>query len=182
MQCPNCGNAIDADFGVVTCGHCQAVFSVGIDGEIERSGFSSPQGFEAIANESPAEEPLEIPSTLPSDEIEVIEIAESQEAMTEREPEDLVPISDFMNADVSVAGPLNYTLTIEGLDNKQLYQDVQQVLSEPRLMIDAHSVMKTVRLGKLEIRGLNPVKTSRIVGRLAEMPLKISWRQTVYDH
>lgn len=169
MQCPNCGNAIDADFGVVTCGHCQAVFSVGLDGNVEGSGFSSA---------------VETPQTLPSDEVEVIEIADAEipEPMVAAEPEALKPISEFVNADVSVAGPLNYTLTIEGLDNKQLYQDVQQVLSEPRLMIDAYSVMKTVRLGKLEIRGLNPVKTSRIVSRLAELPLKVGWRQTVYDN
>lgn len=171
MQCPHCGNAIEADFGVVTCGHCQAVFSVGIDGQIE--GGSAGGSFEAVP---------EAPVALPSEEIEAVEVFEAPEAALASEPENLTPISEFVNPDASVTGPLNYTLTIEGLDNKQLYQDVQHVLSEPKLMIDAHSVMKTVRLGKLEIRGLNPVKTSRIVGRLAELPLKVSWRQTVYDN
>ncbi len=168
MQCPNCGNAIDADFGVVTCGRCQAVFSVGIDGQIE--GGSSSQT---------------IVGSMPSEEIELEEVLEqqiSEEPAVEEIPVDLAQVTDFANADVSVAGPLSYVLVVEGLDNKDLYQEVHQVLAEPRLMIDAHSLMKTVRMGRLEVRGLNPVKASRIVSRLSEMPLKISWRQTVYDN
>lgn len=76
MNCPNCGNEIDADFGMVACGHCHAVVFVDINGEAHLNSpeplVETPQmsqSMEPYLSEEPIQtfntsvEPFEAPIT-----------------------------------------------------------------------------------------------------------------------
>jgi hypothetical protein len=57
MQCPQCHQPIEGDFGVVTCSSCQSVLFIDMDGNVQLSEGNSDSG------SSSASYPVSIPSS-----------------------------------------------------------------------------------------------------------------------
>lgn len=171
VVCPQCQSPLSQDFGVVTCSQCGAVLMVDINGDV---GVDLPPidpqtpfiELEPISLQFP--EPLE-----PQPPAQVPPPEEPGAAFRE--------IEDFGNQDLH-SGPLDYTLRIEGLDSGELKTKLKDVLSDSRLNLNTNQVLSALAYGKLELRGLNPVKVTYIVSRLKHLPLKISWRQSAFQN
>lgn len=220
MICPVCGNTIDAEFGVVTCGQCQSVLFVDIEGNIQVNSApsESPQNFQSseepqkpssafqdYSSEIVTPDLGEVPVQsfdMPAVEQEIAPVAFEESvadayttamssppepiaaADLDSEPEVTRTIAQeiesFANSEVSNLGALSYSVIISGIDTKELRQELQSVLSEPKYMLDWRPLMESIREGEIVIRNLNPVKTSRLVMQLSYLSLQVSWRQNVF--
>lgn len=87
-------------------------------------------------------------------------------------------VTEFANASAG-AGPLTYTLKIQGIDTGKIYGALKEALSDSRLGWDVQEVVKEIQNGTLQIRGLNPAKAFVVVNRIKYLSLKVSWRQDV---
>lgn len=109
-----------------------------------------------------SEEPEEVLSTLPTH--------------PDREP---VDVTNFANSEASNLdnGEYFYTISIKGLDSKDLKETLQAVLMDNKLQLDHKHYLKEVKNGELEIQDLNPIKAKRIVEQLQFYDLDIQWHQ-----
>lgn len=90
-------------------------------------------------------------------------------------------VVDFGNSPAEEGHALQYTLTITGIDSKETRDRMFEVLTDVRLGLNVRELQTQVVRGALEIPQLNPVRASVIVGRLRELPLKLNWRQDVWQ-
>lgn len=233
LQCPQCSNPIEADFGVVTCSHCQSVLFIDMEGQIQLSeppsvsplmesqpeATSQPADFgfqeyqdswmqdqglpsadeppETVASgtETRFEPPFQQEEALihqglpdgqefqpPIDEIQAPSFEESpfEDAVPAQDPNDLSDISEYSNADQAY-GPLSYSVIIEEIDTKEIRQQLADALDDPKFQWDARELLKKIKLGRLQLENLNPVKASVLVHRLQSVPVKVSWTQNVFS-
>jgi hypothetical protein len=224
-QCPQCGQAISDDFGVVVCPHCQAVLFVDLNGNIqlnsaneileqaaeqeeavfvEEPSMTPPEGlsleedpqafqetqFGTLArfqnpNPEPALEPLLQNETFEQPIEPPVEPATIENEGFEAEEEDEDPeqviqgVGEFEESDLS-PGPLTYTVTIEGIDTKNLRVQLQEALDDPKFQWSSSEIIRKIRLGKITLKNLAPVKASVLISRIKDLPLKISWTQQVF--
>lgn len=108
----------------------------------------------------------------PSSEIEDVEIIPDSPGLS--------GVSEFANSDQSL-GALSYTVLIENIDTKDIRIELLDALSDPKFQWDAKAMLKEIKMGKLKLEGLNPVKASVLVDRLQEIPVKVSWTQHAYS-
>lgn len=246
LQCPQCSNSIEADFGVVTCSRCQSVLFVDMEGHVQLSGNSNsdpepPSGFLNSEKSSSIEAPLDPPSenwsqdqnpvSFENEPVEGFDsfaatnfesalsevslelethLHESQSApvfeeaasdsmlnldslkelsaesefeipvLSEENSNDLSDVSRFSNADEPV-GPLSYSIVIEAIDTQDIRQQILEALSDPKFQWDIKELMRKIKMGKLVLENMNPVKASIVVHRLQALPVKVSWTQNVYS-
>ncbi len=77
--------------------------------------------------------------------------------------------------------PLVYTLWIEGIDRKETREKVIEVLKDIKFNLHLKEIIPTIKGGVLELRDLNPVKTSLIATRLREESVRFRWKQNVFQ-
>lgn len=87
-------------------------------------------------------------------------------------------VTKFANSQAD-AGPMTYSLKITGIDSGKIYGQLKEALSDSRFGWDVPDLMKTVKNGTLNLKGLNPAKAFVVVNRIKYLPLQISWRQDV---
>lgn len=104
--------------------------------------------------------------------------ASTQNNVTEVNFQDVADYANQMELDNS---PLVYTLWIEGIDRKEVRVKVIEVLKDVKFNLHLKELIPTIRGGVLEIRDLNPVKTSLIATRLREESVKFRWKQNVFQ-
>lgn len=90
-----------------------------------------------------------------------------------------VDITEFANSEQSNMdeGEYLYDLTIDRLDSKDLREALKRVLTDKKLKINDHEVLRKIKNGKVCIPNLNPVKAKRIVEQLQFYDLHIHWKQ-----
>jgi hypothetical protein len=195
LNCPACGNAIEADFGVVTCGRCQTVLFVDMDGNIQvsvASGSESPMevpivespNFDQVLDGAPMDFPdvMQSPGTTPTQE-GLSNFDSLTVALPDQSPRSLAQeVDEFANSENGTMGALSYWVKIEGIDTKELRTQVERVFADPKLMLDWSELLEAMVGGVIEIKQVNPVKASRLVQKLNDLPVKVSWRQSVYDN
>jgi hypothetical protein len=115
MNCPSCGTKIDADFGMISCPMCSAVFMVEIDGSI--------QELKAESEISPDEV---------SDDLSSEPIDEAAENYTHEEPaetDDYVPVS--LEASEESAEEPSMEAADEPSEESGEYPETEELNEEP---------------------------------------------------
>jgi hypothetical protein len=187
LNCPVCAHGIEADFGVVTCGHCNSVLFVDMDGNVQVSSASGDLPG-AVATSGPVFEApvgMDMASLDVAPELDPAVRREESETVVlpDPSPRSLAEeIGDFANSENGTNGALSYWVRIEGIDTKEVRADIERVFSDSKLMLDWRDVVETIENGVLEIKQLNPIKASRLVQKLNELPVRLSWRQSAYDN
>lgn len=153
MNCPQCSQPIEQDFGVITCQNCGAVLMVDIEGNVQ---VSDPSNLEPTENQAP--------------------LVTSQQSET---IEDFQDVIEFANTETA-NGPLTYTLVIQGIDNAELKEKVKEALQDQKLKLNVEELLNSIVNGRLELKNLNPTKTSLVIQRLDEEKLQLQWSQHVY--
>ena len=205
--CPNCGAVLNADFGMVTCASCNSVLFVDMDGlaHFSEPPAASPGSLEAARSPLPTLEeeyaspdfdppPADAPiaSPLPPD-LDFVPVSmepepenyveQSLAAPIDAEftpsPEDPLGLNGYANSELSQAkdGPLLFKLSVSGIDSKEMRESIREALGDPRFGWDAAEVMSRIKLGRLTIDALSPVKATVLVNRLKRMPVRIEWEQ-----
>jgi hypothetical protein len=207
MQCPQCGDSLEADFGVATCSKCHSVLFVDMDGNVQLSENSSSsrslevnlepvEGLGLTSEMPPYQDLMESPShasesaSIESVDLEVaaiesqpeVQFTEGELDLTEApvaEPPGLSSVSQYANSDQAY-GPLTYSVTIEAIDTREIRQQVLEALADQKFQWDTKEIGKRIKSGRLKIENLNPVKASVLIHRLQDVPVKVSWIQNVY--
>ncbi len=86
-------------------------------------------------------------------------------------------IERYGNSNSSNDGPLLYSITISGIDSKELREQVKEALMDRRLLFDVDGLMKEIRDGQIELREVSSLKTHVLVNQLLSLPLKFEWGQ-----
>jgi hypothetical protein len=96
-------------------------------------------------------------------------------------PQDEGPldISAYANSEVSAArnGPIVVTLTISGIDSKDIRDEVRQALQDSRFGWDSAELMASVKSGVLKLQRLSPVKATILINRIKNLAVRIHWEQ-----
>ncbi len=189
LQCPQCQAPIEQDFGVITCAHCGAVSMVDIHGGIQLSGEAEAQPqpqqeiseLEKLQLEEILETPVFSESEIPAPRESSLPAVEMPQFNDQRESKNFQEdILSFANSDL-YAGPLSYTLVISRIDTSELRLALREALSDPKLGLEVETLLRSVVAGRLEIKNLNPLKTSLLVQRLRRFAFEISWRQYAFS-
>ncbi|MNJ93422.1 hypothetical protein D3C87_111020 [compost metagenome] len=93
---------------------------------------------------------------------------------------DFSDVASFANADAS-AGPLAYTVIIEGIESSLLLNQLRDAMTDSRFSWDVNKLLTQVGGGRLTLTKMSPAKASVLINRIKYMPLKISWRQDVFS-
>lgn len=93
---------------------------------------------------------------------------------------DPLGISAYANSELSSAkdGSLVVTVTISGIDTKDLRTEIRQALQDSRFGWDASAVMSTVRGGMLRLERISPVKATIVINRIKNLAVQIRWEQS----
>lgn len=199
VQCPECNQQQDADFGMVTCSSCGAVFMVELDGSVNQpEAATSDEVFSAESDDV-------LPEDSPSSESETESSAEvvestydenfldplSQEATSEEAPGTVGPAAERLPPEDPLGlqkfeksgganladGEYLYDILIRGIDSGEIKKELLLALTDKRFSLEMESVRSKVRNGELLIEGLNPVRAMLIVLKIQEMDVQIEWRQ-----
>ncbi len=94
----------------------------------------------------------------------------------------ILNITEFASRPTVDNGGITYDLYISGLDGKDLRNELRDSLADSRLGWDVEEILKSIKKGNLQLKGLSSVRTSVVVNRLKALPLEIRWKQnTVYE-
>jgi hypothetical protein len=141
-----------------------------------------------VVDSSSTEAPQMAGSDLETSESVVIEeesytkssVPESEAATVVRPPRSISDVSEFSNSDQAF-GPLSYSVMIDAIDTKEVRQQLAEALNDAKFQWDAKELLKQIKMGRLLLENLNPVKASVLIHRLQDVPVKVSWTQNVYS-
>lgn len=131
--------------------------------------FASSEPGEAFTNTA-EEAPYDFSSTLDSNS------EPNQDSNVDTS--DFSDVADFANSD-TVAGPLSYTVIIEGLESSHLVKELREAMADSKFNWDTNAILENLHQGRLEIRNLSPTKAFVLLSRIKYLPVRISWRQNV---
>jgi len=189
--CPRDGTKIDHEYGMTTCPTCGSILFVDFNGEAQIEETPSEAGAapqpEFVPNPSPEEmaDPLGL-MDLGSDDSQGFESlpSETQDVepsmATPTESSDPLGLSDYANSEYSQAkdGPFLFRLEISGIDTKELREALREALSDRRFTWSGDEILhKRLKMGRLVLADLSPVKCSILVSRLKRLPVQIRWEQ-----
>ncbi len=99
---------------------------------------------------------------------------------SQTDPNDPLGISAYANSELSSAkdGSLVVTVTISGIDTKDLRTEIRQALQDSRFGWDASAVMSTIRGGMLRLERISPVKATIVINRIKNLAVQIRWEQS----
>lgn len=107
-------------------------------------------------------------------------VADPEAATVVRPPRHISEVSEFSNSDQAF-GPLSYSVMIDAIDTKEVRQLLAEALNDAKFQWDAKELLKQIKMGRLLLENLNPVKASVLIHRLQDVPVKVSWTQNVYS-
>ena len=195
--CPQCGNSLVQDFGVVSCSQCQAVLFIDMDGNVHFSGENPatvletpsevpsnepPEGFADNWLNNEVQNPPDIEGEIVPDDAPEPTIQTSEEldfGLAEPEPEKIpVALNDFSDVESfansnSTVGPLTYTVIIEDINTKEVRAELKEALTDKKFQWDAAELIKSIKGGKLILEDLGPVKASVVIHRIRDLKVKI---------
>ncbi len=190
VSCPRCGNLVEQDFGVATCVHCQAVLFVNMDGYAQitedlanqPAAITPEQNLESASEIGPELDLYPDPIADLSPEMDM-DAAPGSEPESESEPESIEIQSEtgIFESTEQVLGAISYSIKIENIDTKEVRLLVIKALDDIKFQWDSGEIMRSVKDGAIELKNLNPVKASVVVQRVRDLPVKISWKQNVYN-
>lgn len=76
-------------------------------------------------------------------------------------------------------GPLSYIVTLSGIDSTDLENQIKEVLTDKRLILDVDQLWPTLKNGELKLIGLSPVKTYVLISKIYHLPIEVKWEQHV---
>lgn len=85
----------------------------------------------------------------------------------------LEEINDFGNS--SVDSPLRYNVLIDGLDTKELVDQLLEAISDKKFGLLTSDIAKKIRNGRCEIKGLNPVAAFVLAKRIQFIEIQSTW-------
>ena len=129
---------------------------------------SGDQG--VVASETTDEAPFDFSQTL--------DYVEPAPAATVSDDANFADVVEFANANVG-AGPLAYTVFIEGVESSQLVYQLREAMTDSRFGWDVNELLTHIGGGRLTLKGLTPAKASVLINRIKYLPFKITWRQDV---
>jgi len=129
-----------------------------------------------------SEEPVAIPSEsteeAPFDFSQTLDYVEPAPAATVSDDANFADVLEFANANVG-AGPLAYTVFIEGIESSHLVYQLREAMTDSRFGWDVNELLTHIGGGRLTLKGLTPAKASVLINRIKYLPFKITWRQDV---
>ena len=134
---------------------------------------SEPQlqnDFNSAPSETETESPYDFNSRLDESPVDA--------PMINNNEADFSDVTDYANSN-TLAGPLTYTLTIEGLDSNSLIAQLRESMTDSRFGWDVDGLLGSLKKDRLVLQGVSPAKASVLISRIKYLPLKISWRQDV---
>lgn len=187
VSCPRCGNLVEQDFGVATCVHCQAVLFVNMDGyaQITEDIANQPAAMiqEQTSEPSAEQDPYPVPD--PMMDSSSLNMSDSNMLVEPEglpvEAEDQLSETGVFESTEQVLGAISYSIKIENIDTKDVRLLVMKALDDVKFQWDTREIMRSVKEGAIELKNLNPVKASVVVQRVRDLPVKISWKQNVYN-
>ena len=146
--------------------------------------------------EAPMSAPLEsVTPSMPS--ISAVEFSEplpggeTQEPLPEPPPQIIVTkpkslnlsdIADFGNSEASLGkdGPYIYDVLIWNIDSKEIRENLREALQDKRFGWDSDRIMGSIKQGAVRISKVNAVKAAVFINRIKNLPLGISWEQSMH--
>lgn len=133
----------------------------------------------------PTVEPLPMMPEAPAEELNMeaflgYDTGASDTDSSQTDPNDPLGISAYANSELSSAkdGSLVVTVTISGIDTKDLRSEIRQALQDSRFGWDASAVMSTIRGGTLRLERISPVKATIVINRIKNLAVQIRWEQS----
>lgn len=202
--CPQCGQSLDQDFGVVSCPNCHSVLVFDLDGnvEIQDANVMSQEIHDASESEEPVLDQNQIGNIDSFQEISASDqsysVVQNEETsfelsndldqpIGEVEQDVVIPEEPFVGEPtvplVNTSGSaISYHLKIEGIDTKDMRSQVEEALGDSKFPWTAKEIIRQTKDGILEIGPVNPVVASVLVRRLKDISVNISWRQNIYEN
>lgn len=87
-------------------------------------------------------------------------------------------IQNFANQD-DVVSALNYDLLVTGLDTKEVLIQFKEIVEDSRFAWIAEDLLKNIKNGECQIKGLTPVQASVLARRLQIVDVESKWTQNV---
>lgn len=195
---------------MVTCGQCQAVVFVDINGEAHlnspdpltenapvhepmvpflseepEQNDQSGQTFEPVESFEAAQSFEPLPDFELNQEIEPLQDSVAELAAKSEPEEELTPLPDlnfdqYANSEKDLPA-LSYTLRISGLEHPQKLKEALEILREPRLALDEQLIQQVKATGSLDLERLTAVKASYLVKMLLLKQITVTWRQNVFN-
>lgn len=192
-ECVFCQKTLNEDFGMVTCQECGKIQLVDsqissdqvVEGEFEKvieNKDSTNQLQEAPLEVDPSleyenlQEPLNSePFPFFDNEIQSIKSTDQLDSPTDP----IAEIEEYGNSEISSAreGFLQFNLIINGIDLGEHHENIREILSDPKFVLNSQEIINSISNGKLVIQNVSAVKASLIVHRLKGLPFQISWEQ-----
>jgi len=173
-NCIHCNHPIDTEsgFGVFNCPNCGGAL-------VHESSLPSPPSRLTAETKEDTQGPVHLPNfQISQTEDEAPPMIEAN-LLPPRSVQDLGELVDYANAEFSQGqdGLLLYSLTIEGIDSKELRSALHDILEDRRFLWEAEKMMASIRAGKLKVSNISAVKASILVKRLKHLDLTFSWEQ-----
>lgn len=208
-QCPKCQTPIAVDFGIYTCTVCDSVLFIDMSGNVQLDSQNKSEDSLAVPSFSMPSAPEVSPSTAPQTSTQfapMLDLGNMQAPVSQPEygnqgmsplPEpppqimrppappvsaDLSEIAKFGNSETSLGkdGPYIYDVLIWNIDSKEIRESLRAALKDRRFGWDAERIMTTIKQGAMRIPQLNAVKAAVLINRIKNLPLGISWEQSLH--
>lgn len=105
------------------------------------------------------------------------EVGSNTENLVPRDP--LKEVEAFGNSEESSGqdGAMTFDVSIAGIDSIKAKKDLRDALADKRFMWETDVLLRAIKNGTLQIRGISAVKASVLIHRLKEQPLELKWTQ-----
>jgi hypothetical protein len=184
-QCPKCATPIAVDFGIYTCATCESVLFIDFSGNVQLDSeknnelpaptfvSAEPSINNYVAPSIPLEE-MPPPNPEPPTQINI--------SIEKPASADLSEIARFGNSEASLGkeGPYLYDVLIWNIDSKEVREELREALKDTRFAWDSDRIMNSITKGALRIPKVNAVKAAVLVNRIKNLPLGISWEQSMH--
>ncbi len=95
---------------------------------------------------------------------------------------DLSDVAAFGNSEASLGkdGAYIYDVLIWNIDSKEIREALREALKDKRFAWDAERIMSSINQGAVRIAQVNAVKAAVLINRIKNLPLGISWEQSLH--
>lgn len=189
-QCPKCSTPVTVDFGIYTCASCDSVLFIDISGNVQLDSAGKNDMPAPSFGVMPEPPPQSLESVQPIPSMATMEFSEPlpeppPQVTITRQPSasaDLSDISRFGNSEASLGkdGPYIYDVLIWNIDSKEIRENLREALQDKRFGWDSDRIMSSIKQGAVRISQVNAVKAAVLINRIKNLPLGISWEQSMH--